>query len=185
MGSSHRSFVSGILALALVGGGLQAVAVWRNASTAADQTPEKPPRRLTGFTSVMIADVPHIRQKPDFCGEACAAMYLAKLGCAMDQDDVFDQAGLAAEQGRGCFTPELARALTRIGFRVGAVWFNVAAESADQQLQERFRELHTDLKAGVPSILCMRYDDTPDATEHFRLIVGYDDRTDEILYHEP
>ena len=31
-------------------------------------------------TSVLIPGVPHIRQKPDFCGEACVAMYLQKLG---------------------------------------------------------------------------------------------------------
>ena len=26
--------------------------------------------------SVLIQDVPHVRQKPDFCGEACVAAYL-------------------------------------------------------------------------------------------------------------
>lgn len=28
----------------------------------------------SGLESVRIPDVPHIRQKPDFCGEACVAM---------------------------------------------------------------------------------------------------------------
>jgi hypothetical protein len=31
----------------------------------------------------------------------------------------------------------------------------------------------------------MHYDDSPETTEHFRLIVGYDSESDEILYHEP
>ena len=29
--------------------------------------------------SVLIKDVPHVTQKPDFCGEACAEMFLTKL----------------------------------------------------------------------------------------------------------
>jgi hypothetical protein len=39
--------------------------------------------------------------------------------------------------------------------------------------------------AGIPSIVCMRYDDNPETTEHFRLVLGYDPQTDEVLYHEP
>ena len=45
--------------------------------------------------------------------------------------------------------------------------------------------MHKDLTDGVPSILCMHYDDRPNTTEHFRLIVGYDAAKDEVLYHEP
>ncbi len=41
------------------------------------------------YRQVLIENVPHIRQKPDFCGEACAEMFLAKLGKTMDQDFVF------------------------------------------------------------------------------------------------
>ena len=43
---------------------------------------------------VLIKGVPHVVQKPDFCGEACAEMFLRKLGKRMDQDYVFDQSGL-------------------------------------------------------------------------------------------
>jgi hypothetical protein len=46
------------------------------------------------LTSVLIRDVPFVRQKPDFCGEACAEMYLRKLKVAVDQDYVFDKSGL-------------------------------------------------------------------------------------------
>jgi len=31
----------------------------------------------------------------------------------------------------------------------------------------------------------MHYDDRPNTTEHFRLILGYDAETDELIYHEP
>src|SRR5687767_15286357 len=89
----------------------------------------------TIYRSVLIEGVPHVKQKPDFCGEACAEMYLTKLGKAMDQDYVFDQAGLDPLLGRGCYTRELATALRRIGFRTGDVWYVVTASNAHQQLE--------------------------------------------------
>jgi hypothetical protein len=52
-------------------------------------------------------------------------------------------------------------------------------------LNEAFAALHADLVAGVPSIVCMRYDDRPAPTEHFRLVLGYDADTDEVLFHDP
>lgn len=137
------------------------------------------------YTSVLIEDVPHVRQKPDFCGEACAEMFLTKLGQRMDQDFVFDQSGLNPLAGRGCYTRELITALRRIGFQTGSGWHGVAASDADRQLDDLFAGLHADLLANVPSIVCMHYNDQPNTTEHFRLILGYDARTDEVIYHEP
>ena len=37
-------------------------------------------RAAETYASVRIDNVPHVKQKPDFCGEACAEMYLRKLG---------------------------------------------------------------------------------------------------------
>ena len=62
--------------------------------TAAAAGAAKATELATAYRSVLIEGVPHVKQKPDFCGEACAEMYLTKLGKAMDQDYVFDQAGL-------------------------------------------------------------------------------------------
>jgi hypothetical protein len=137
------------------------------------------------YKSVLIEDVPHVLQRPDFCGEACAEMFLAKLGKPIDQDFVFDQSGLNPMEGRGCFTRELATALRRVGFGVGNVWYSVPPSDAQWHLEAHFRDLHTDLANGVPSILCMHYDDEREATEHFRLVLGYDAATDEVIYHEP
>ncbi|MDP7019869.1 MAG: C39 family peptidase [Pirellulaceae bacterium] len=137
------------------------------------------------YKTVLIKDIPHVRQKPDFCGEACAEMFLKKLGHQKDQDFVFDQAGLDPLEGRGCYTRELSRALSRIGFRTGPVWHTIAANNAARQLDDLFADMHADLLRGVPSILCMHYDERPQTTEHFRLVIGYDDAKDEIVYHEP
>ena len=153
---------------------------------AAAESPRKP---VPSYRSVRIADVPHVKQKPDFCGEACAEMVLRKLGYAIDQDDVFDQSGLDPVLGRGCHTRELWRALARVGFDVGPVWFHVAVDredtEVDVEVESHFRALHADLAAGIPSIVCTHYDDSPETTEHFRLILGYDAETDEVIYHEP
>lgn len=136
------------------------------------------------YRSALIRGVPHVKQKPDFCGEACAAMYLNKLGKNTDQDAVFDKSGLNPALGRGCYTRELRTALRNIGFDVGKTWHRVAANDA-AQLEAQFAALHKDLLAGTPSIICMHYDDQPKTTEHFRLILGYDADKDEVLYHEP
>jgi len=137
------------------------------------------------YQSVVIKGVPHVRQKPDFCGEACAEMYLTKLGKQLDQDFVFDSAGLDPVLGRGCYTKELSGSLKRIGFQVGTTWYKVSAANAAKEVEAQFAALHADLKSGVPSIICMHYDDRPKTTEHFRLILGYDAQTDEVIYHEP
>src|SRR5262245_35501142 len=68
------------------------------------------------YKSVLLEGVPHVRQRPDFCGEACAAMWLARLGHRIDQNDVFNASGLNPELGRGCYTRELHAALVKIGF---------------------------------------------------------------------
>jgi hypothetical protein len=183
---------AGVVCAALLLGKLYSAAPDSPAETAADQPADSAPRETPPppaerpvYASVRLAGVPHVKQKPDFCGEACAAMVLAKLGQRINQDDVFDQAGLDPELGRGCHTKELSRALTRIGFRVGTVWFSASAARADAELDDHFRALHADLMAGVPNIVCMHYDESPEASEHFRLVLGYDNRTDEVLYHEP
>lgn len=135
--------------------------------------------------SVLIAGVPHVAQKPDFCGEACAAMYLRKLGWTVGQDYVFNQSGLDPLEARGCFTKELAAALEKIGFRPGQIWYKVPASKNEVAMEAQWKALYEDLAAGVPSIICTHYDASPGATEHFRLVLGYDAKKDEVVYHEP
>ena len=115
---------------------------------------------------VLIVDVPHIRQKPDFCGEACAAMMLNKLGMNIDQDAIFDLTQVDPTQGRGAYTAELNNALRRVGFNTGSVWYPVNPQSSTADISGHWKALHHDLKRGVASIVCMHYDDQPNTTEH-------------------
>ena len=146
--------------------------------TGATRQADRPP-------AVLIAGVPHIRQEPDFCGEACVAMYLRKLGYDVDQRAVFDRAGLDPRLGRGVNTPELKRAVEAFGFRPGPVWSKIAAANAPAELAREQEAMFADLARGVPSIVCMHYDRSPGAPEHFRLVLGYDRATNEIIFHEP
>ena len=135
--------------------------------------------------SVSITGIPHVKQKPDFCGEACAEMWLKKRKATVDQDYVFDQSGLDPLLARGCYTKELATALRKMGFQVGPVFTTVPVAQAEAGLNKAFAQLHADLVKGIPSIVCTHFDDQPGTTEHFRLVIGYDQQTDEILYHDP
>jgi hypothetical protein len=134
--------------------------------------------------SVMIPGIPHVMQKPDFCGEACAEMYLKKLGSTIDQDDVFALSGTDPLLGRGCYTRELDSALRNIGFHTGDVWYTATAQS-QSGIDRQWRSLHADLVKGVPSIVCMNTGTGPGATEHFRLVAGYDSGGASVVYHEP
>lgn len=160
--------------------------VWKRCAVVAALLPVFVPLGLAAeFKSVTIEGVPHVRQRPDFCGEACAEMYLRKLGSRVNQDDVFNCSGADPVQGRGCRTAELAAALRVIGFKVGPVWYKVREAEADRAMVARWSELHADLLRGVPSMVCMRTGTNAAASEHFRLVLGYDGKADEVLYNDP
>ena len=162
-----------------------AVAVAAPAKAPATAPAPAAPRQARSYADVLIKDVPHVRQEPDFCGEACAAMALAKLGKKWTQDDVFNIAGVEPLLGRGCYTRELAAALKRIGLKVGDVFAKVAAARAAEEIEAQWAALHADLAHGIPCIVCTHYDEQPKTTEHFRLILGYDRKADEVIYHDP
>jgi hypothetical protein len=144
------------------------------------------PASDVGFgESVVIAGVPHVQQKPDFCGEADVEMYLRFLGKPVSQDQVFAVSGMDPARGKGVTTSELATALVRLGFAPGDVWYQVAPAHAARDLLASWRALHRDLVAHVPSIVCMNTRAGTGASEHFRLVLGYDAGRDEVLYHEP
>ena len=139
----------------------------------------------TTWGPALVDAVPWVRQRPDFCGEACVAMAVQGLGHDVDQDMVFALTGVDPVLGRGAWTPELKRAVETLGFDPGPVWERHEGEPTPADLDRAWSAVHADLEAGVPSIVCMHYDDSPNTTEHFRLVLGYDPVSDEILYHEP
>jgi hypothetical protein len=137
------------------------------------------------YVSIMLRDIPHIQQEDDFCGEACAEMILKKLGTQWTQNDVFNVSGVDPSDGRGCYSADLERALPRIGFYTGQVFYIIEASHSADEVEEQWRLLHADLLKGLPSIVCMHFDDSPHTTEHMRLITGYNARTDEVYFLDP
>jgi hypothetical protein len=53
------------------------------------------------------------------------------------------------------------------------------------QLEAQWNILLANLHEGIPSIVCMHYGGQRKSSEHFRLVLGYDPATDEVIYHEP
>lgn len=141
------------------------------------------------LSTVVLDGVPHVRQRPDFCGEADVEMVLRALGQRHTQDDVFALTGLSPELGRGAYTKELKLAVERLGFEPGAVWHPVPRDpdgrASRAALDAALAALHHDLAQGVPSIVCTRFDESKGASEHFRLVIGYDAERDEVVYHDP
>lgn len=134
---------------------------------------------------IKIEGIPHVEQRPDFCGEACVEMFTRKLGYRVTQDEVFALTGLAPERVRGAHTAELKKALQALGFKTGAGSRWVAAKDAKRQIWKEWAKVVSDLKRGTPTIICMRTSTKADATEHFRLVTGWDAEKKELLYHEP
>jgi hypothetical protein len=137
------------------------------------------------FETVLIEHMPVVKQRPDFCGEACVEMAARRLGKTYGQDDVFAETGLDPALGRGAYTPDLVRAIKRLGFAPPSIYTLVDARSPQRGLDAELARLHADLQRGIPSIVCMHYDDEPHTTEHFRLVVGFDGERDELVYQEP
>ena len=145
----------------------------------------KTPSSKVSYRSVRLGGIPHVQQKPDFCGEAVLSSALAAAGHAVTQDEVFALTGVDPSLGRGAYAAELVKAAKAFGYDPGRVWQRIKVKKAKAGLNAEFAALHADLRAGIPSIVCTRYDASPKTTEHFRLVVGYDQAKDEVLYHEP
>lgn len=140
---------------------------------------------LAAASAVRIEGVPHVLQKPDFCGEACVAMVFGMHGIHARQEDVFNASGLDPSLGRGCYSRELAAVLRKLGFDPGEGWHSFPDSNTRDGLDRAWEGLRSDLGQGIPSIVCMHFDASAEASEHFRLVVGYDSAKDEVLYHDP
>lgn len=143
------------------------------------RAPEAPP-------TVLLEGVPHLTETAAFAGEACAAMWLAHLGHAYTPGDVFNAAGVDPAFGRGCVARELAGALERIGFEAGPVGDRVPAADGETGMKRPWEALRADLEAGVPTIVCLNHaGGEGTGGGRFRLVLGYDPATDEVIYHDP
>ena len=138
-------------------------------------TPSQPNQTLE---SIHLKSVPFIQAVPDFGGEACAASYLRSLGNQVDADFVFDQSRISPLLGRGCVTSELVDTLKRCRVDTGSVWMRATTKSDREAV---FQEIYAGLKQQRPSIVIVHLNDA----EKFVLVVGYDSKKDQLIYHNP
>jgi hypothetical protein len=133
---------------------------------------------------VQLRGVPFLRQKPDFSGEACAAMALRKLGLSgATQDRLFALTRVDPAHGRGAGALELAAALQRAGLEPGRAIYRVNRRRPGPALGAQFQALHRDLRAGFPSIVGTRQ--ARGRRPHFMLVLGYDGGADQLIVHDP
>jgi hypothetical protein len=153
-------------------------------ATAPAPTPTAVPAK-PAYVAALVKDVPHVKAKPGFAGEACAEMALRAAGKKWTQDEVFNTAGVDPNLGRGCTVAELGTVLGQIGLKVGAGSTKVSAAKADEEMEAQWRALHADLAAGVASIVSLQPDGALGAAASLRLVVGYDPDKDEVIYQDP
>lgn len=126
---------------------------------------------------IHVNGIPFVRKKPDFGGEACVAMVLQAMRHDADQDYVHDQAGLDPLLARGCFTAELVKAVKRIGFQPGPVWYRCSKADFDTT----WKQMQTELGNSVVSIFCLRENEQ----EKFVLVTGIETDQNTIVFHDP
>lgn len=136
-------------------------------------------------SGVLIRGVPHAAGPVDFSGETCLAMLAEAMGAEKKPQSKLDPAGIHSTKGQSHYVSQVQTALAKLGFKVGPGRHAVASATDDEQLQRQFTVLLDDLKSGVPSLVAVRRSEAADSPLHFRLVLGYDNGRDELIYHEP
>jgi len=132
-----------------------------------------------------ILDVPYVRQKPDFCGEACVEMLSTFLDRPVSQDKVNELAGLGGK--RGCHAEELVAVLNKLDLKIASDdgW---PGRTPDDFLAERMRLLSC-LQKNHPVLLGLwgrHQAQQPGTTfDHIVLLIGYDLDRERLIIHDP
>ncbi|MDA1085801.1 MAG: C39 family peptidase [Verrucomicrobia bacterium] len=132
-----------------------------------------------------ILDVPYVRQKPDYCGEACVEMVSTFLDRPVSQDKVNELAGLAGK--RGCHGEELAAVINKLELKIASAGSWPGA-TADDFVAERMRLL-TCLRQNHPVLLGLwgnyQVQQAGWTFDHIVLLIGYDLASERFIIHDP
>jgi hypothetical protein len=142
----------------------------------------------TAATPARLLKVPHVKQKPDYCGEACIEMVTSYFGESVSQDRANELAGLNG--ARGVYGSELVKVIDKglkleTAGRVGR-----ACKTTADDLWDRVSLVRA-VSEGRPVLL--GFWGTPEkknnedhwAFDHFVLLVGYDLAKGIFLIHDP
>ena len=121
----------------------------------------------------IIDIVPFVLQKPNLCGPASAEMVLKYHGVT-----TFDQVKISScdsENAKGTHWLKLVSYLNWYGEKDGIV---ANTDYGDIDLLKKY------IVAGYPVVVRQWYN-SKKKSRHYRVVVGYNDGTEKIIYHDP
>jgi len=132
-------------------------------------------------------DVPFVRQKPDYCGEACIEMVTAYFGRRVTQKKV--HAACDVGRKRGAYSHELEEGIVKLGLKT-ADEFNFPGKRGSDFLEDRTALMRA-IEEERPVLLGFWYNYKRKKNagkwgfDHFVLLVGYDLRKSLFYIHDP
>ena len=115
----------------------------------------------------VIADVPFVAQRPDWCGPASLAMIFNFYGENISQDEI----------AREIFSPELKGTLS-----LEMVLYAFKKDFEAEAYQGGFADLRAKLKAGFPLIVSHKAQNE-DKKVHYFVVFGFDDSKEVFYVH--
>lgn len=130
--------------------------------------------------SIELKDVPMIRQKGNFCVPASAAMIANFHGVETNQDQVALLSSEMSASNEGTYPSDMLLAMQKLGFEGRSIHWEMKADFFQSVLPQIRRFL---VETG-PIYISFR-PNVFGSMGHGCVIVGYDDRKGELLFHNP
>lgn len=130
--------------------------------------------------SVELKDVPMIKQKGNYCVPASAAMIANFHGIDTDQDQVAKLSSEMSASNQGTYPGDMLLAMQKLGFAGHTLHWENDTEFLEKVLPQIRRAL---FETG-PIYISFR-PNVFGSMGHGCVIVGYDDRKEELLFHNP
>lgn len=138
------------------------------------------PPKLDLPESVELKDVPMVKQKANFCVPASATMIAIFHGIETDQDQVAELSSEMSANNQGTYPSDMLLAMQKLGFEGRTLQWKDDADFLENALPQIRRAL---FETG-PVYISFR-PNVFGSMGHGCVIVGYDDRKEELLFHNP
>jgi len=130
--------------------------------------------------SVELKGVPMVKQKGNYCVPASAAMIANFHGIETDQDQVAELSSEMSASNQGTYPGDMLLAMQKLGFKGRTLHWANDAEFLEKTLPRIRRAL---FETG-PIYISFR-PNVFGSMGHGCVVVGYDDRKEELLFHNP
>lgn len=128
----------------------------------------------------MLEDVPMVTQKENYCVPASATMIAGYHGIETDQDQVAELSSEMSASNQGTYPSDMLLAMQKLGFKGHSLhWKN-----EDQFMQTVLPQIRRTLVETGPIYISFK-PDVFGSMGHGCVIIGYDDRKEELSFHNP